>query len=268
MKKLIYIVVFLILLAVAGVSVWHIYMPIHEDNVSAHAYEDLRRFVEAPVPELISGPDASRTDTASSPDAPSSPPAASTDSTPSQVQVDFESLRAVNPEVVGWLTIDGTDIDYPIAQHSDNDYYLHYLFNGEWNSSGCIFLDSRDSSDFSDKNSILYGPHMGNGSMFQNLIYYKDQSFYNEHPTAQLITPDGAYTVEFFAGYVTGVDGDAWQPDFASSEEFPEWLGNAKEKSLFESAATPTAGDRIVTLSTCSYEFYNARFVVHGTIKE
>ena len=115
------------------------YMPIHEDNVSAHAYEDLRRFVEAPVPELISGPDASRTDTASSPDAPSSPPAASTDSTPSQVQVDFESLRAVNPEVVGWLTIDGTDIDYPIAQHSDNDYYLHHLFNGEWNSSGCIF---------------------------------------------------------------------------------------------------------------------------------
>ena len=144
MKKLIYIVVFLILLAVAGVSVGHIYMPIHEDNVSAHAYEDLRRFVEAPVPELISGPDASRTDTASSPDAPSSPPAASTDSTPSQVQVDFESLRAVNPEVVGWLTIDGTDIDYPIAQHSDNDYYLHHLFNGEWNSSGCIFLDSRD----------------------------------------------------------------------------------------------------------------------------
>ena len=82
MKKLIYIVVFLILLAVAGVSVGHIYMPIHEDNVSAHAYEDLRRFVEAPVPESISGPDASRTDTASSPDAPSSPPAASTDSTP------------------------------------------------------------------------------------------------------------------------------------------------------------------------------------------
>ena len=268
MKKLIYIVVFLILLAVAGVSVGHIYMPIHEDNVSAHAYEDLRRFVEAPVPELISGPDASRTDTASSPDAPSSPPAASTDSTPSQVQVDFESLRAVNPEVVGWLTIDGTDIDYPIAQHSDNDYYLHHLFNGEWNSSGCIFLDSRDSSDFSDKNSILYGHHMDNGSMFQNLIYYKDSSFCEEHPTAQLITPDGSCVVEFFAGYVSTVDGDAWRLDFTSDKEVGDWLKAVKEKSLFESMVVPTAADRIVTLSTCSYEFYNARFVVHGTIRE
>jgi len=169
---------------------------------------------------------------------------------------------------VAWLTIDGTNIDYPVVKHSDNDYYLHHLFNGEWNSSGCLFMDCSNQADFLDQHTIIYGHHMDNGSMFQNLMYYKDQSFYNEHPTAQLITPDGAYTVEFFAGYVTGVDGDAWQPDFASSEEFPEWLGNAKEKSLFESETTPTAGDRIVTLSTCSYEFYNARFVVHGTIKE
>ena len=102
--------------------------------------------------------------------------------------------------------------------------------------------------------------------MFQNLMGYKDQSFYDGHPTAQLFTPGGTYTVELFAGYVTGVDGDAWQFDFASDSEFREWLDNAKNKSLFESHVTPTAADRIVTLSTCSYEFYNARFVLHGRL--
>lgn len=94
--------------------------------------------------------------------------------------------------------------------------------------------------------------------MFQNLMYYKDQSFYNEHLTAQLITPDGAYTVEFFAGYVSAADGDAWRLDFTSDEEFGDWLKAVKEKSWFESMVVPTAADRIVTLSTCSYEFYNA----------
>ena len=89
---------------------------------------------------------------------------------------------------------------------------------------------------------------MDNGTMFQNLMGYKGQSFYDEHPTAHLLTPSGAYTVEFFAGYVTGLD------------------GNAKAKSSFESPVTPIIADEIVTLSTCSYEFYNARFVLHGRL--
>ena len=107
---------------------------------------------------------------------------------------------------------------------------------------------------------------MDNGSMFQNLMGYKDQSFYDGHPTAQLFMPGGTYTVEFFAGYVTSVDGDAWQLDFASDAEFGAWIENEKEKSLFGSPVTLTAADRIVTLSTCSYEFYNARFVLLGRL--
>lgn len=263
MKNLITIVTSLVLIAIAGVAAWQIYVPLHEDNVSTQAYEDLRELVRVPESDPAIQPD-----TSSSPETSRAPSLDPEPVSPLVPQVDFTSLRAVNPEIMAWLTIDGTNIDYPVARHSDNDYYLHHLFNGEWNSSGCLFMDCSNQADVSDQHTIIYGHHMDNGSMFQNLMYYKDQSFYDEHPTAQLFTPDGAYTVEFFTGYVTGVDGDAWQLDFALSEEFPEWLGNAKEKSLFESAATPTAGDRIVTLSTCSYEFYNARFVVHGTIKE
>ena len=261
MKKLIIIVTALVLIAVAGVAAWQVYVPVHEDNVSAHAYESLRAFVQVPEP----GP-AIQPDTSSSPETSPAPSLDPEPAAPPVPQVDFTSLRAVNPEVAAWLTIDGTNIDYPVVKHSDNDYYLHHLFNGEWNSSGCLFMDCSNQADFSDQHTIIYGHHMDNGSMFQNLIYYKDQSFYDEHPTAQLITPDGSYTVEFFAGYVTGVDGNAWQLDFTSDTEFGEWKENAKEKTLFESPVTPTAADRIVTLSTCSYEFYNARFVVHGRL--
>ncbi len=261
MKKLVFIAAALIFLTVAGVAAWQVYVPVHEDNVSDQAYDDLRQFVRVPAPELTIQPD-----TSSSPELTPPPPSESELTPPSAPEVDFDSLRAVNPEIVAWLSIDGTNIDYPVAQHSDNDYYLHHLFNGEWNSSGCLFMDCHNQSDFSGRHTIIYGHHMDNGTMFQNLMGYKDQSFYDGHPTAQLFTPGGTYTVELFAGYVTGVDGDAWQFDFASDSEFREWLDNAKNKSLFESHVTPTAADRIVTLSTCSYEFYNARFVLHGRL--
>lgn len=261
MKKLILIAAALIFLTVAGAAAWQVYVPIHEDNVSVNAYEDLRQFVQVPASDQIRKPDTSIL-----PELTPTPSFMPEQTPPPVPQVDFASLQAINPEIVAWLSIGGTNIDYPVAQHSDNDYYLHHLFTGEWNSSGCLFMDCNNQPDFSDSHTIVYGHHMDNGSMFQNLMGYKDQSFYDGHPTAQLFMPGGACTVEFFAGYVTSVDGDAWKLNFASDAEFGEWIENAKEKSLFESSVTPTAADRIVTLSTCSYEFYNARFVLHGRL--
>lgn len=261
MKKLVFIAAALIFLTVAGVAAWQVYVPVHEDNVSVDAYEDLRQFVQVPASEQIRKPDTSIL-----PELTPAPSFMPEQTPPPVPQVDFESLRAVNPKIVAWLTIAGTNIDYPIAQHSDNDYYLHHLFNGEWNSSGCLFMDCNNQANFSGRHTIIYGHHMDNGTMFQNLMGYKNQSFYNEHPTAQLFTPDGAYTVEFFAGYVTSVDGDAWQLDFAADAEFEGWIVNAKAKPLFESPVTPIIADEIVSLSTCSYEFYNARFVLHGRL--
>ena len=263
MKKLIFIVATLILLTIASVAAWQIYVPVHEDNVSIQTYEDLRQFVELPMPTPSPHPSTSK------PIPPSISPTQSPnpDSTVTSVpQVDFKSLLAVNPEIVAWLTIDGTNINYPVTQHSDNDYYLHHLFNGEYNSSGCLFLGCRNPSDFSGRHTIIYGHHMDNGTMFQNLMYYKDQSFYNEHPTARLITPDGSFTIKFFAGYVANVGSDAWKLDFTSNEDFEDWLAAAMEKSAFKSKVIPSAAERVVTLSTCSYEFYNARFVLLGRL--
>ena len=181
--------------------------------------------------------------------------------------VDFVSLQEANPDIVGWIYIEGTDINYPVVQGEDNQYYLKHLFNGEWNSSGCIFLDSRNSADFSDRHSIIYGHHMKNGTMFSGLDHYKKQEFYEAHPTALLMTPDTNFGVEFFAGYVASVREEAWKLSFLSDSEFEDWLAEVRERSCFDSDIEPAVTDRILTLSTCSYEFDNARFVLLGRLR-
>ena len=172
MKKLIMFMAALILLAVAGVTAWQVYVPIREDNVSVNAYDELRQFVRVPTPDPTSQPD-----TSSSPELVPSPSFEPEPTSLPDLQVDFKSLRAVNPEIVAWLSIDGTNIDYPVAQHSDNDYYLHHLFTGEWNSSGCLFMDCHNQSDYSGRHTIIYGHHMDNGSMILNVMGYKDQTY-------------------------------------------------------------------------------------------
>lgn len=121
--------------------------------------------------------------------------------------------------------------------------------------------------DLSDRNSILYGHHMKNESMFHGLMEYKSQEYYDEHPTALFLTPEANYEVKIFAGYVVGVDADAWTVGFSSDLEFEEWLRRARERSCFTSEITPAVTDRILTLSTCSYEFNNARFVLIGVLE-
>ena len=154
-----------------------------------------------------------------------------------------------------------------MVQGTDNQYYLKRLFNGKWNGSGCIFLDSRNSPDLSDRHSISYGHHMKNGTMFSGLTEYKKQGFYEGHPVVLLMMPEQNVRVEIFAGYVASVQENAWEIALGSDVEFGEWLEEAKERSCFKSEITPAVTDRIVTLSTCSYEFDNARFVLLGIVQ-
>ncbi len=182
-------------------------------------------------------------------------------------EIDFFELKKINPDIVGWLYVEGTDINYPVVQGEDNDYYLDKLFNGEKNSSGSIFLDCNGVYDFSHRNNIIYGHNMKNGSMFGTLTRYKEQSFYDSYPTGMLVTPEGNYTVEFFAGYVCGEEGEAWKQNFQNDEDFDAWLRQLEGKSAFKGKVSPSCGDKILTLSTCSYEFEGARFVVAGVLK-
>ena len=181
--------------------------------------------------------------------------------------VDFGQLSQINPDIVGWIFIEGTDINYPVVQGADNDYYLQHLFNGTYNGAGCIFLDARCASDFSDRHSILHGHHMKDGSMFSDLMGYKDQSFYGEHPVALFVTPTAYYKIQFFSGYVAHTTENAWNLRF-NEDEYTVWLNEIQSKSCFQTDYAPSGDDRIITLSTCTYEFASARFVLHGYISE
>lgn len=181
--------------------------------------------------------------------------------------VDFEALRQINPDVVAWIYIEGTNINYPVVQGEDNSHYLNRLINGNRNAAGSIFLDYRNDPGLSGKNNVLYGHNMKNGTMFQQITQYQDQSFYDAHPVCLIMTPEGNYTLEFFAGYITDMNSQAWKLEFGSEEEFALWLKDTISNSTFTGTAQPEAQDRVVTLSTCTYEYDDARFVLVGILK-
>jgi len=176
--------------------------------------------------------------------------------------VDFASLRQINSDVIAWISIENTKVNYPIVQGTDNDHYLSWTVDGKKNSAGSIFIDYRNEPDFSDQNTVIYGHNMSNGTMFANIRNYRTQEYYENHPNILIITPDENHLYEVVAGFVTQTDGPAWQISFSSEELTLEWIREAISKSYFASNIVPELGDTYITLSTCTYEFDNARFVL------
>lgn len=183
--------------------------------------------------------------------------------TPGEEPVDFSALKEVNDDIVGW--IQGEGIDYPIVRTADNEFYLLHLFDGSKNKMGTIFVDYRNSADFSDKNTLVYG-HNIKGRMFSPLTKYKKQAQYDRFPEMILYTPTGNYAIALFAGVVTAKGGEFMRLAFNDDEEFFRFSEEVKEKSTFKSDVSLAAGDQIITLFTCSYEFTNARYAVFGKL--
>jgi len=180
--------------------------------------------------------------------------------------VDFSSLEKINPDVVAWLTSEDTEIDYPVVLGTDNDYYLRHLVTGGRNKLGAIFMDYRNHGDFSDKNTIIYGHNMKDGSMFASLTKYKNQSYYDRHPAMVLYTPDDDYKIELFAGITVDGNHESIRFDFKNDHDFQSYIDSLKKMSTFESNTIVAADDQIVTLCTCSYEFNNARYALYGKL--
>lgn len=183
-------------------------------------------------------------------------------------EVNFEALKQINDDVMAWIYLKDTKINYPVVKGDDNDYYLNRMFNKKINSSGSIFLDYRNSKDLEDKHTIIYGHHMKNGSMFSVLTDYKNQDFYEKNKKIYLLLNDKKYEIEVFAGSVCNVEEDAWDMDFKDSESAIKWAKGRKNKSAFNSNIEFSEDDKYISLSTCTYEFDDARFVVHGKLKE
>ncbi len=187
---------------------------------------------------------------------------------PIPITIDLTSLQAQYPDVIGWIYCEDTPISYPVAQGADNDQYLHHLLNGNYNTAGTIFADYRNGAIGSDHNFVIFGHNMKNETMFCSLVRYKNQDYYDAHPMFFYFTANQVYRIELIAGYVTSIPSDAYKVNFENEDQLRAYVEGAINKSTFKSNVEYTAGDRIVTLSTCSYEFTNARYVVIGVLKE
>ena len=183
------------------------------------------------------------------------------------IDVNFEALKAMNANVVGWLYCPGTQINYPVVQSSDNSYYLTHLYDNQSNSSGTIFMDARNSPDLSNINTIIYGHNMKNGSMFASLQNYDEQWYYNAHPVMYYITNEHDYQIDVFASFETTSDSDVFTIFFPNAETYGNYMRARWGQSRIDTSWLPmSADDNIITLTTCSYGFEGARYVVQGKV--
>lgn len=179
--------------------------------------------------------------------------------------VDFEALQLQNPEIVGWIQIPGTPINYPVCQHSDNEYYLEHTFLDQFNLAGTVFMDYRSAADLSGRNTVMYGHHLQNGEMFARIADYSSQSEFDTIENIYYVSPDGEVHVlsPLCCMVVTGTDVDSIQFDFADDASFSSYVQSLIDRSSARAQNATSAGiSHIYMLSTCSYEHENDRTIL------
>ncbi|PAV29617.1 SrtB family sortase [Virgibacillus profundi] len=190
------------------------------------------------------------------------------DSNSDSIRSGFDILLKENEDLVGWITIEDTQIDYPILKADNNVEYLTQGFYKEDNIAGSIFMDFRNDVETPGLNTIVYGHRMKDGSMFEQLEKYQDKDFFKSHQTFQFDTLYDSYEAEIFAVYNTTTDFNYIQTDFASDAAYEQLLTRTKEESMYETDVEVSARDQIITLSTCDYELddHDGRLVVQAKL--
>ena len=183
-----------------------------------------------------------------------------------------EELSKENSDIVGWIEIEGTNINYPVLQGEDNNFYMNRNFQKEESVYGSLFLDADFDWNNPSSNLLIYGHNIQDGSMFHNLLNYADEEYYKEHPNIRFTTAEEDATYEIIAAFRSRVYYKSEQDVFRyyyfvnpeSKEEYDEFVENAKEASLYDTGKTAEYGDQLITLSTCSYHTEDGRFAVVG----
>lgn len=181
--------------------------------------------------------------------------------------IDLNALREVNPDVVGWIHIPNSLVNYPLMQGEDNQFYLEHTWEGSENPYGSIFLEHRNSPDLTDFNTIIYGHNMMNGSMFGGLSQYAYQWFWEWNRYIYIVTDEGVLRYEIFSSYLADIDSGTYRIRFPETEDREAFLAMALENSQISTGITPAPTDRIITLSTCTGLGYESRRVVHAYLK-
>ncbi len=181
----------------------------------------------------------------------------------------YETLYNKNKKLIGWLKIADTNIDYPVMQTSNNEYYLDHNFDQEYDKNGSLFLDKDCNAAFPNTNMIIYGHHMKSGKMFGNLNYYAKESYYKEHPRIQFDTiyEEGLYDIMYvFRSRIYNENEVVFKYyqffDVNSADEFYSAMDEMARMSLYDTGVTAEYGDKLITLSTCDNSEEDGRFVV------
>lgn len=175
-------------------------------------------------------------------------------------------LKNINEDCVGYIKIDQTDIAYPIVKGKDNEYYLHHTIKKKYNSSGSIFMDKDNNAYFADDNTIIYGHHMKDGSMFAHLSKFRKKDYMNEHKTVTVIYDGGVCKYEIFAACLYDATDNYRVISFSTESERENFSSLVYSKDVCSIPINIKKDDRILTLSTCAYDSDNARLVVHAVL--
>lgn len=187
---------------------------------------------------------------------------------PVEIQVyelDFDKLFSVNDRTVGWITVPGTSISYPVAQASDNSFYLNHSFDKSKNTAGWIFADYRNKFDGTDRNIIIYGHNRVDTSMFATLKNTQKANWYNNSNNKYIsfVTPSGTQVYEVFSTYTIKMENYYIKTQFGSDSEYLNFLNTLKSRSVHDYGVKLSEDDRIITLSTCD-STGKSRVVLHA----
>lgn len=180
------------------------------------------------------------------------------------LNVDFDSLKKTNKDIVGWIQFETFNLSYPIVKDSGDNYYLTHTFKKQQNKAGAIFIGPANSS-LQDTNTIIFGHNMKNGSMFGLLGRYKNKSYFSGNQYFRIYTPSGTQRYQIFSVYKADVNGSAYTVwNYAGGAEYEKWINELKKNSMYDTGVSVSATDTIVTLSTCVTGEDKKRLVVQA----
>ncbi len=185
--------------------------------------------------------------------------------------LDWAALQEENEDIYAWISVPGTQVDYPVLQHpADDAYYLGHNLDGSEGYPGCIYTESRNRKDFTDPNTILYGHNMKDGSMFGSLHNFEEEAFFMEHRYAFVYTKDRIFVYDLFAAYEFSDDHLLYAYDFTNDAGYQEYLdlvrGIRDMGAHFREGTEVTVEDTLLTMSTCISTKPEKRYLVQGVL--
>lgn len=219
----------------------------------------------SPSPETTIVPD--QTDEPQT-DEPGQKVPADTDLTAAELaRMDIAALKEINPDVIGWICIPDTQINYPLLQGEDNEFYLYQTWEKSYSSAGSIFMESTNDPGLDGFSTIIYGHRRNDGSMFGGLRQYEEQEYYISHPNIYIATETGVYRYAVYAAYQAPVRSMTYCIDFSNEVYKDMFIEQGTGSSVIDTGIVPTAADRCLTLSTCMGNgTYTSRWVVQAVL--